>query len=118
MRYSVEAMKTMKTNSAAGLLLLLLAAALSVSVAVGGEHLAVKALETKGSQVRVLVSNSAAQDYTGTVHLKVTTEGGTVTVSKQIRVPALGEATAVFTFASPVTGIVYVGIIEDPDPIP
>lgn len=70
------------------------------------------------NQVHIVLSNPEAERYSGVVKVTVALEGRINWDEVPFSIDSEGEMNVEATFDSPVLGVIAVGIIEGPDPIP
>ena len=101
----------------AGLLLLLLATS---PPAFGGkkseEALAVEGCDTAGSEVVVVVSNSADEPRTGTVTVAAKVEGALVVRSASVSLAANSVSSVQLSYRSQIEDVIRVGMSDDNTP--
>lgn len=85
-----------------------------------GQNLAIiEGGDPVGSQVRLLVGNTALEAQSGTVYADVILSNGkTATQTSQVVVDGGGKQVTTLQFDDLVREVVAVGIVEGPDPIP
>jgi hypothetical protein len=89
------------------------------SLALAGKNLSIVGDPVPvGNAVRVRLANPEPVVQKGYLKVHVYLGGQTASVVEAVSVPGSGEATVLVQFPSKVTGIIFVGIIEGPDPIP
>ena len=101
----------------AGLLLLLLATS---PPAFGGkkseEALAVEGCDTAGSEVVVVVSNTADEPRTGTVMVAAKVDGALVVRSASVSLSANSASSVRLSYRSPIEDVITVGIHDGSNP--
>jgi len=83
----------------------------------GGGSPAVQSTQVAGDVVAVTVSNPTPAPQVVVVEVLAVVDGSTVAASQSLSVSASGSATASVDFGSPVSEVVTVGLVDDPNPM-